>query len=268
MNTPSFKIKGEEYKFTEVTIGMYKKLQILLLDTNKKTEYEIVSLITGCPVDQLMQLRYQDWILIWDETQIQMNAIATSSEMIHPTIVLNGVEYGLPAVDDITVGVFADLDIIAADGSLDNNLDKVAAILYRPVISKKGGVIEVEPYNIGGYKERMELFQDLPLSAIKSANSFFLRYADLSLKNTVESLMNLPEMKLLTKEDQEKINELLQQDLGGESSISYLEKTLLDLKKLPNFKSEPLSIGLRGKKLKPQKKKWSIKNLLKNIKDN
>lgn len=251
-----FRVGGETYEFKEISIRKFYELQDLVKVQEQGTEYKIVECLTDCPVDVLLKMKYQDWLIIWDEAQLQIIAMSAKTQDIKPNIEFNGIEYSLPQVEDITVGEFADLDVLISSGDINNKLVEIAAILYRPVTSKENGVYILQEYDTAGYKSRCELFKDLPLSAIKSANSFFLQYASSSLKSTVESLMEMEEMKMLPEKDQEALRGLAQLDLGGGSSIPWLEKTLLEFKKLKSFKSEQLSTGLLGKKMKQQKKGW------------
>lgn len=255
-----FRIAGEVYEFKEITIRKFYELQDLLMIQDKQTEYKIVECLTDCPMETLMKIKFSEWGIIWDEAQLQIIAMSGKTQDIKPTIDFQGKEYGLPQVDNITVGEFADLDIIISSGDVNRKLVEIAAILYRPIINKNGDVYKLEEYDSGGYKSRCELFKDLPLSAIKSANSFFLQYVNSSLKSTVESLLQMEEMKMLPQKDQEALQKLLLLDLGGGSSIPWLEKILLELKKLKSYRSEPLSTGLLGKKMKPQKKNWLTRN--------
>lgn len=251
-----FKVGGDIYEFKEITIRKFYELQELITVQEAGAEYKIVECITECPVETLKKMKYGDWLVIWEEAQLQIITMSAKTQDIKPNIEFNGIEYSLPQVDDITVGEFADLDVLISSGDINKKLVEIAAILYRPVISKENGIYVLQEYDTTGYKARCELFKDLPLSAIKSANSFFLQYVNSSLKSTVESLMQMEEMKMLPETDQEALRGLAQLDLGGGSSIPWLEKTLLEFKKLKSYRSELLSTGLLGKKMKQQKKHW------------
>ena len=266
MDKATFKIKGVEYEFKDITLKSYYELQNILINPEKGSEYKIVSLITDCPVEQLLQLKYKDWLMIWEETQIQVTKIKGNTQSINPIIEFKGVKYGLPNIDEMTVGEFADLDIILNSENAERRLEEIAAVVYRPVIKQKGNQLELAPYDTEGFKERRELFLDLPITAIRSANSFFLQYANLSLKSTLESLVNTPEMKMLPEKDQELLQSLVQVDLGGELSIAWLEKILFDFQKLRSYRLDPVLTGLPGKKTKLQRLISSFRN--KKIKDN
>ena len=259
MSKPTFKIKGKQYEFKEISLRTYYTLQDLLISPEKGVEHKIVECLTTCPVETLMQLKYSDWLMVWEEAQIQIGRLSGSTTSINPVIEYNGVKYGLPNIDDMTVGEFADLDMVLTGANAERKLEEIAAIVYRPVISQKGNQLELAPYDTEGFRERKEIFLDFPISAIKSANSFFLQYANLSLKNTMASLVNLPEMNQMPEKDQETLRSLLQVDLGGDLSIPWLEKILFDFQKLRSYNSAPLLTGLPGKKTRLIKKLWPFK---------
>lgn len=259
MSRPTFKVKGNTYEFKEISLKTYYKLQDLLANQDKDSEYNIVECLTGCPAETLLKLKYTDWLMVWEEAQLQITSLVGNATSVNPIIEFKGVKYGLPNVDDMTLGEFADLDLIVQDKNSERRLEDIAAIVYRPVIEHKGDLLKIEEYNTEGYKQRKELFQDLPVSAVKSANSFFLQYANRSLKSTVDSLLQMPETEMIPKKDLETLKSLAQVDLGGNSSIVWLEKILFDLQRLRQYKSAPHLTGLPGKKTNPLKKLWPFK---------
>jgi len=252
----TFNIGSEEYEFKDLTIKLYYELQDLLKEPDRESELKIVSILTDCPVEELKALKFEHWLTLWSEAQLQITAGVGDADSIRPTIEFKGVLYGLPKLEDITVGEFADLDIIATSPGAEKKLVEIAAILYRPVTHQKGDWIKIEPYTVDGYNERVQEFQDLPVSAIRSANSFFLQSGKLSLKNMLDSLMKNEAMTILSPQDQEDLKSLLLQEIGGASSTGSLGKILLDLKKLQNYKFALHSTGLLGRKTKLRNIIW------------
>lgn len=259
MSRPTFKIGLSKYEFKEITLKNYYVLQDLLANPEDGSEYKIVECLSGCPVETLKKIKYKDWLMVWEEAQLQITSLVGNTTSINPIIEFQGVKYGLPNVDDMTLGEFADLDLIIGDKNAEKRLEDIAAIVYRPILEQKGNVLKLEPYDTDGYKYRKEIFIDLPVSAVKSANSFFLQYANLSLKNTVDSLLKMPEMMELPEADRATLQSLAQVDLGGNSSIDWLEKILYDFQKLRAYNSAPHLTGLPGKKTKLLKKLWPFK---------
>jgi hypothetical protein len=260
----TFSIGNEEYEFKDLTIKLFYELQDLLKSPDREAELKIVSIMTECPIEELKGLKFETWLMLWAEAQIQITASAGDADTIRPTIEFNGTLYGLPKLEEITVGEFADLDVIATSPGAEKKLVEIAAILYRPVTHKKGNYIKLEPYTIDGYNLRLEEFQELPVSAIRSANAFFLQSGKWSLKNTLDSLMKNEAMTILSPQDRDNLSQLLQQEIGGSSSTDLLGKILLDLKQLQNYRFALHSTGLLGKKTRLRNIIWPF-NRNKNI---
>ena len=257
-----FKIRGQEYGFKTVTLRAYYSLLNILNSEDKDKEFKIVEAITDCPVDMLKKLTYTDWLIVWEETQLKISGLKQeTTEAIQPTIKFDGVEYGLPAIEDLTIGEFADLNVIFADSKTSQSLERIAAVLYRPIKKKVGNKLILEDYDTEGFQDRCEKFLDLPLTAIKSANAFFLQSAIKSLKSTAESLLSNPKMESIPPDQKVKLRNLLlsQPELGGDLSIPLLEQILSDMQKLPSSKSVKVSIGSPGKKTRFAK----LKNIFK-----
>jgi hypothetical protein len=157
------------------------------------------------------------------------------------------------------VGEFADLDIILTSGNVDEKLADIAAVLYRPVLKQKGEKIILEPYDSDGFEERKTLFMELPITCIRSANAFFLQSANSLLKNTADSLLKKEMKRGMPQEVLDKLQNLMQQDPGGEYSISLQEKILLNLKEQPSSRFARLSTGLRGRGTKFVNTTWPFR---------
>lgn len=259
----SFKINGKKWYFGEITLRMYYEVRdILAKGEEKEAEFDIVHSLTGCPPEELKKLKYQDWLLVWTEAQYHLTALATKTDSIKPIIEFKDKKYGLPAIEDLTIGEFADLDVILSSDNADDKMAEIAAILYRPIVSQKGETLILEPYEVASYRERVEQFRDFPLWAIRSANAFFLQSANLSLKNTAEFLQKEAQKKnLISPEGLEALQKSLQQDPGGDLSIHLQEKILSDLMQLPSSRFGWLSTGSHGKKtkLKTWLSKWKFR---------
>jgi hypothetical protein len=127
------------------------------------------------------------------------------------------------------------------------------------VIKQKGEKIVLEPYDTDGFEERKELFLDLPITCVRSANAFFLQSATSLLRNTADSLLKEKKKTGIPQNVLEDLQSLIQQDLGGTLSISLQEQMLLDLKQHPSSRFARLSTGLPGKKTKLANIIWPFK---------
>jgi hypothetical protein len=221
----------------------------MLENPDNDTPYEIVEMLSGCPKEELMALKAVDWYFLWREVQDMLLSSSTSTTTIVPVIEFQGVRYSLPSIEDMSIGEFADLDVITSGASPEKRMAEIAAILYRPIVEETPEYIAIEPYSIEGTRKRQKLFQYLPLTAIKSANTFFLQSLNQSLKNMLDSLMSEKNNSIFL-EDPGHLEGFLPQDLGGLSLMSFLEQIPSDLTRLQNYLSDQASIGLLGSETK------------------
>ena len=256
----TFKIGSKAYNFKDLTLRKYYEIKRILGQEEKDKEFCIVSCMTDCPVQELKRLTFADWLLLWAEAEHKLTNLQGDTGSIRPIVEFGGVKYGLPKIEELTVGEFADLDIIMSNGNAEAKMAEIAAVLYRPILSQKGDNITLQPYDTDGFAERVEKFQDLPLSAIKSANSFFLQSAELSLKSTADSLLKMPETNLISPKDLDNLRSLLQHVPGGEPSTYWLGKILSDFKQLRSSQYAQHLTGSPGKKTRFVERIWPFKN--------
>jgi len=259
----SFTIGETEYRFHKLTLRAYYELQEILKSLeDKEAEFRVVQCLTGCPISELKKITYPNWLSLWQETTTIIGSLVGNTNEIKPILEFKGVKYGFPTPESMTIGEFADLEILFAAEDFQSRLHEAAAILYRPILKQTGEIITIEEYDTEKCKERAQLFLDLPLSSIKSANSFFLRYAQLSLNSIAVSLSQMPEMQKMPQKDQEVLQNILLQESGGVLSIPFLEKTLSDFQKLRHLDYEVALTGLVGNQTKPKSRISKLKELI------
>jgi hypothetical protein len=248
MKRIEFTIDNKDYLVRDIHLQNYKDVMGLIEAPDADTPYEVVEYLSGCPKEELRGLKASDWFFLWSEVE-EMILGQNTTAAIQPIIEFMGVKYGLPQIEDMSIGEFADLDIIASGPSPEKRLAEIASIVYRQVVEETPDYIRLEKYTVEGAKKREREFQFLPLSAIKSANAFFLQSASQSLKNMLDSskLKKTNSTFLLDLEDLERS---LQPDSGGPSLTSYLEKIPSGLMTLQNYLSEQPSTGSPGRRTK------------------
>ena len=247
MNKIEFKIGKQEYVVKDVTLANYKEVLGMLQETNVETPYEIVEYLSGCPKEELKEIKFADWYFLWEEVREMLLGNSESTTAIVPVIEFAGKRYGLPSIEDISLGEFADLDVIASGQNPESRMAEIAAILYRPIEEEGEDYIRLEKYTVDGMRKRVKLFQFLPLSVIKSANTFFLLSASQSLKNMLDSSKSEKNSSTLLQ-DLAELEKSLPQDPGGFSLTSFLEKIPSDLMQLqPYLLDQPLT-GLLGER--------------------
>jgi hypothetical protein len=97
---------------------------------------------------------------------------------------LKGTKYGfIPALNDISLGEFVDLDNYMKDWA---TMHRAMAVLYRPVTKEKGERYDIEDYTPDD--DREELFKQMPVSVALGAMVFFYRLGNVLAQHTLSSL--------------------------------------------------------------------------------
>lgn len=101
-------------------------------------------------------MRMRDREYLMDELRV----VLSEKPELQQTFVIGDIEYGLiPDWDEITFKEFHDLSDLK-DTVVD--LHRILAILYRPIINKKGRLYSIQSYN--GYEIRQEIMSESPAS--------------------------------------------------------------------------------------------------------
>ena len=131
-----------------------------------------------------------------------LNSFMSKTEFdLQRIITIDGVEYGFePNLSNMAYGAY--LDISKYDKiTIDNNWQKIMAILYRPVVSKSGKLYDIKEYNA---MEDDKIFLKTTMDINFGCISFFLHLrSDLALY-TLKSLKEVGEMNLLLQSIMEK----------------------------------------------------------------
>ena len=173
----TFKVEGIEYELPEVmNIENYCKVfKIKDLLSDDYFAAKLISIITGAPVEKLMEGDYD-----------QLNYLAAHILSLFPKetpkfvdrFEIDGVKYGFfPNWREMTYAEFVDMDTISnrpIDEML-NMLHVLAAVMYRPIISEEGEHdFQIEKYDVKTMTKRAELFKKkLNVRYVLGAQSFF-----------------------------------------------------------------------------------------------
>ncbi len=97
------------------------------------------------------------------------------STLLKKVIKINGIEYGMhPNLDSITLGEYADIESFIKDG-LEKNMPEVMAILFRPIIQKKGKAYTIQAYD-GEINIRAEEMKKMSAEQVQSSLVFFYHF--------------------------------------------------------------------------------------------
>lgn len=245
-----FKIKGIEYKVDEITIAQYYKIQHLLIVEGADAKLEIVSYLSGCPLKDLKSLETYEFMQLF--TSIAEGPLNVEADKkLYKHIGLNGKSYGLIEFGKITIGEFADMDVLKADPLKEQKLHMMMAVVYRPatVINETFDWVAIEPYDADTVEQRAQEFLDLPMKHVHSALSFFLLIPKYLLNDMMDYQMEEmtkminqekdPQTKLALQTASRLIYEL--QEDGATPSILSLETIYSKLTKLQEL-TQPNSL--------------------------
>jgi len=159
--------------------------------------------------------------------------LADHHNEFHSIIEWNGILYGYAPIKASTLGEYIDIENLAKD--FEKNMHKIAAILYRPIMTHRFKSLEfaikqkikmvknkvenvfdwysVEPYDNKKRKQVEEEFKDFPAHIFLGAISFFLSTVSLYSTNTLYLQGKISNrMKTQMMNDQ---LEILSQTTGG-----------------------------------------------------
>ena len=161
--------------YADVSVKQYKRMMSELKDVEEETEIAMRAVAALCdldrkvlnyaPVDEIAKcIKAITWL-------IQEPDITKSNIPLQKTFVLNGVEYGfIPNWTKLTVGEFADIESYTSDTY--NNLEKIMAVLYRPVTQKKADEsYSIEPYE--PHHTKQEAMLNCKMDVVIGAMVFF-----------------------------------------------------------------------------------------------
>lgn len=257
----NFEIDEKKYRIEDISIRSYYQIKTDLIINEIDAKYKIISILSGCPIDVLKDLTLSSWNEIWIALEVMLDQSLKNDIRVIHQFKHDGIEYGLVSFDDMTIGEFADLDIIISSDNADNKIHEMLAILYRPIVGRKWKKNIIEKYDVDGFKHRCEIFMDLPVSYAKSAASFFLSIGQASLKAT--KIFSIQNPNPTEKKIQE-ISRLLLK-LGTRPSLSSLETIRLKSEELLNLASKNHSTISPSKEKNFSKQKKKIKEWLNNI---
>jgi len=182
-----------------LTIDQYKKMNDYKSEDNFGRLCHSVSVMTGYKISEIRHWPIETLTTIAND----FAELADHKQEFHSIIEWNGQLFGYSPVHGSSLGEYIDLESLSKD--FENNMHKVAAILYRPIIShrfkslsfavrqkikmvnnKVENVFDwytVEPYDNEKRKQREESFRDFPAHIFLGAIGFFFSSVNLYSTN-------------------------------------------------------------------------------------
>ena len=155
--------------WNDVTLESWLKLMTFDSDINSEDAAKTIKELSDIPKKLIKELSLSD-------VAVMMNWIselqAKQDTKLKRIIEINGIEYGFhPDLDSITLGEFADLEVILKNG-IEKQLPEFCSILYRPIKEKKNKIYIIEPYD-GDIRMRAEEMKKMSAEQVQSAMVFF-----------------------------------------------------------------------------------------------
>lgn len=184
----------------EVTIGQYQEIASLDVENQTDKMIEIVSILTN---EDSMNTRKMDLTSLNRIIQhLAWSNKLPDDAVYKPIIVIDGFEYGfISRLTDLSVGEWIDLEHYLAD--LNNNLHRIFAILYRPLVTAFNDSDRIlENYDSAMLESRAQLFSDkVMITDVYGAFVFFSIIVKESMLTIQDYLINqVAEMEMTNLE--------------------------------------------------------------------
>ena len=185
---------------SEITLEQYQKFERINTEENQDTNFlmhKMVEVFCNLDLKDVAKIRFNYVKSILND----LNGLFNTEDELIPTFTLNGVEYGfIPALDDMTLGEYIDLD---ENFSSWETMHKAMAVLYRPITLKSRDKYHIEDYK--GLELSVEM-KRMPLDVVMSAMVFFYRLNNELLQTTLNYL-NQEFPKQMTMEQRQTLAE-------------------------------------------------------------
>jgi len=206
----------------DIPLHKYQKY-LKIVDINKEDEnseiflqQKMLEIFCGLPFDQAINYRMRD---IDQATSVILNALNEQPDLV-TSFTIGNTKFGfIPSLEDISFGEYIDIDSYMGDW---DNMHKLMAVLYRPIVSQIKDKYLIEEYKGDNYHDAM---LHTPMNAVISSLVFFYRLE----KELLKSLMDY--LEKVEKVTSQQLQTLTPDMDGINQSIRLVEATLPNLKK-------------------------------------
>ena len=167
--------------WSDVSLEKWAQLVASQKAAKGKADVAIASIthLSDMPEKLLKELSLKDVANLMGKLAVVQSM--AKSELVNK-ITINDIEYGFhPDLEEITLGEYADLEHCIQDG-LQDNMHKVMAVLYRPILETKGNWYSIEPYDVESKRVREQIFKEMKAAEVESALLFFWTFVRELLK--------------------------------------------------------------------------------------
>ncbi|QDP66702.1 MAG: hypothetical protein Unbinned1446contig1005_23 [Prokaryotic dsDNA virus sp.] len=183
--------------YADITVQQFKRLQAGMDAAKNETEkmYAVLFVLAGLTREQVGVMEKSSYDKVMKCLAWVMETPDKNEHALIDRFTLDGVEYGfIPNFTKLTVGEFVDLEHWTTEGVFDN-LEKMLAILYRPVIASSKHLYDIEPYEAKAGQDKIML--NCRMDVAVGAMVFFYNIGLILARDTQQSLqaaatVNLP----------------------------------------------------------------------------
>jgi len=185
MSDIKIKIDGQTYLVNPVlTLGEY--MTLLKEKEDDLSTPKLLSILTG--IDESVIRKMDNKTATYITNRVIKEKMSIKKKEVKATFEFNGTLYGLETdLTKINFGGWIDLETFTSMGYKEN-MDKIAAIYYRPIIAQVGKKYYLEEYDTDEMLKRAEDFKELPFDYVVGANTFFLQFTNQYIKSITHSL--------------------------------------------------------------------------------
>jgi len=251
------KINGNKYEINKLRIKDLYVIQDLQLTENLRDRVKFISALSGCPEEDLLKLKNYQFKSI--EVQVA-ELMSKKSSNIPFLLVLQDMKFGLVHFDELSVGEFADIEIILSDINYSKKLHEFMSIIYRPITGSMGSTYTIDEYDHKACQARAYMFLEMEVDQLEAVTDFFFSLEKESIKAMLDSLEVQARkiMKKGTSEIKQLLSPLLED--GTFSFCDLVDKTPLECQRHLDSISEQLLTILAGQKTKLEDSKKNIRN--------
>jgi len=156
--------------WNDVTLDKWVKLINKKNETKSEEAINTISVLSDIPKKIVKELGINDIANILQRiAKMQEETISKLKKIIK----VNDIEYGFhPNLEEITLGEYADIETYIKNG-IENNLPKLMAVLYRPIIEKDEDSYSIEAYGVSDMRMRAKKFEKMKAEDVNNALVFF-----------------------------------------------------------------------------------------------
>ena len=171
----------KEYGILPITIEQYE----LLKDNTDIKPAELITMMTGAPIDEVKQAPFQQVSFISKMLMTEWSNTDTSP--LNLVVDFKGKKYGLIKPSNISYEEWINLEVFMAESPLD--LVKLATHLYKPLLNDKiGEDRELIPYSMDECLSRQNDFKQFPITWLFSALFFLTTFVQELTKASLSSM--------------------------------------------------------------------------------